>query len=130
MNSTSDPPLGLTFGRFRVLPDRRELVADGRPVTLGGRAFDVLMALIEGRGAVVSKQALMARVWPGRAIEENSLAAQIAALRAAFGGGARADPHGLRARLSVHRRYSRGAGEPWRARRCGRGAARTGPAAD
>jgi DNA-binding winged helix-turn-helix (wHTH) protein len=85
MNSTSDPPLGLTFGRFRVLPDRRELVVDGRPVTLGGRAFDVLMALIEGRGAVVSKQALMARVWPGRVIEENSLAAQIAALRAAFG---------------------------------------------
>jgi DNA-binding winged helix-turn-helix (wHTH) protein len=72
MNSTSDPPLGLTFGRFQVLPERRELVADGRPVTLGGRAFDVLMALIEARGAVVSKQALMARVWPGRIIEENS----------------------------------------------------------
>jgi predicted ATPase/DNA-binding winged helix-turn-helix (wHTH) protein len=85
MNSTSDPPLGVTFGRFRVLPDRRELLADGRPVTLGGRAFDVLMALIEARGAVVSKEALMARVWPGRIIEENSLAAQIAALRAAFG---------------------------------------------
>ena len=85
MNSTSDPPLGMTFGRFRVLPDRRELLADGRPVTLGGRAFDVLMALIEARGAVVSKEALMARVWPGRIIEENSLASQIAALRAAFG---------------------------------------------
>jgi predicted ATPase/DNA-binding winged helix-turn-helix (wHTH) protein len=85
MNSTSDPPLGVTFGRFRVLPDRRELLADGRPVTLGGRAFDVLMALIEARGAVVSKDALMARVWSGRIIEENSLAAQIAALRAAFG---------------------------------------------
>ena len=44
------------------------------------------MALVEARGAVVSKQALMARVWRGRVIEENSLAAQIAALRAAFGG--------------------------------------------
>jgi hypothetical protein len=30
----------------------------------GGRAFDVLMALIERRGAVVGKQALIARVWP------------------------------------------------------------------
>jgi DNA-binding winged helix-turn-helix (wHTH) protein len=68
-----------------VLPERRELLADGRPIKLGGRAFDVLVALIEGRGGVVSKVALMARVWPGRVIEENSLAAQIAALRAAFG---------------------------------------------
>jgi DNA-binding winged helix-turn-helix (wHTH) protein len=85
MNSTSDPPLELAFGRFQVLPGRRELLADGRPVKLGGRAFDVLMALIEARGAVVRKDALMARVWPGRIIEENSLAAQIATLRAAFG---------------------------------------------
>jgi predicted ATPase/DNA-binding winged helix-turn-helix (wHTH) protein len=85
LQSTSDPPLRLAFGRFRVLPERRELLADGRPVKLGGRAFDVLMALIEPRGAVVSKDALMARAWPGRIIEENSLAAQISALRAAFG---------------------------------------------
>jgi DNA-binding winged helix-turn-helix (wHTH) protein len=72
MNSTSDPPLELTFGPFRVLPERRELLADGRPVTLGGRAFDVLVALIEAHGAVVNRHTLMARVWPGRIIEENS----------------------------------------------------------
>jgi DNA-binding winged helix-turn-helix (wHTH) protein len=77
--------LGIAFGRFQVLPDRREVLADGRPIKLGGRAFDVLMALIEARGAVVSKDALMARVWPGRTIAENNLAAQIKALRAAFG---------------------------------------------
>ena len=59
MNSTSNPQLGLTFGRFQVLPDRRDVLADGRPIKLGGRAFDVLMALIEARGAVVSKEALM-----------------------------------------------------------------------
>jgi DNA-binding winged helix-turn-helix (wHTH) protein len=80
-----NPPVGVAFGRFQVLPDRRELLADGQPIRLGGRAFDVLMALIEGRGAVVGKQALIARVWPGRIIEDNSLAAQIAALRAALG---------------------------------------------
>jgi len=68
-----------------VLPKHRELLADGRPVKLGGRAFDVLMA----------------RVWPGRIIAENSLAAQIAALTRRLRGGARADPHDLRARLSV-----------------------------
>src|SRR6266404_1044459 len=85
MDPASERLAGIAFGRFEVLPDRREVLADGRPVKLGGRAFDVLMALIEARGAVVSKEALMARVWPGRIIEENSLAAQIAALRAAFG---------------------------------------------
>ncbi len=85
MDPASERPAGIAFGRFQVLPDRREVLADGQPIKLGGRAFDVLLALIEARGAVVSKDALMARVWPDRIIEENSLAAQIAALRAAFG---------------------------------------------
>jgi predicted ATPase/DNA-binding winged helix-turn-helix (wHTH) protein len=75
----------VAFGRFRVLPHRRELLADGKPVKLGGRAFDVLMALIEARGAIVSKDALMAQVWPDRIVEENNLSAHILALRKAFG---------------------------------------------
>jgi predicted ATPase/DNA-binding winged helix-turn-helix (wHTH) protein len=81
------PPMPTTieFGRFRLLPHRRELLTDGRPMDLGGRAFDVLMALIEASGAVVSKDTLMNRVWPDRAVEENSLQAQISALRRAFG---------------------------------------------
>ena len=81
----SDTLAGVAFGRFRVLPRRRELLADGQPIKLGGRAIDVLMALIDARGAVVSKDALMTRVWPGRFVEENNLQAQISALRAAFG---------------------------------------------
>jgi predicted ATPase/DNA-binding winged helix-turn-helix (wHTH) protein len=85
MDAASQRQAGIAFGRFRVLPEHRELLADGQPIKLGGRAFDVLMALIEARGAVVSKDALMERVWPGRIIEENSLAAQIAALRAVLG---------------------------------------------
>src|SRR5216683_2773686 len=75
----------IEFGRFSVLPHRRELLAEGRPLELGGRAFDVLMALIEASGAVVSRDTLMERVWPNRIIEENSLQAQISALRRAFG---------------------------------------------
>ncbi|MBV8419729.1 MAG: winged helix-turn-helix domain-containing protein, partial [Hyphomicrobiales bacterium] len=67
------------------MPHRRELFADGRPVKLGGRALDVLIALIEARGAVVSKDAFMERVWPDRIVEENNLQWQISALRAAFG---------------------------------------------
>src|SRR6202158_3795632 len=75
----------IEFGRFSFLPHRREFLAEGRPLELGGRAFDVLMALIEASGAVVGKDALMERVWPDRIIEENSLQAQISALRRAFG---------------------------------------------
>lgn len=81
----SEPPETVAFGRFRISPQRRELIADGRLIKLGGRAFDVLMALIETPGAVVGKDALMARVWPDRVVEENSLQAQILALRKAFG---------------------------------------------
>jgi DNA-binding winged helix-turn-helix (wHTH) protein len=75
----------IEFGRFSVSPHRRELLAEGRPLELGGRAFDVLIALIEASGAVVSKDALMTRVWPDRIVEENSLQAQISALRRALG---------------------------------------------
>jgi DNA-binding winged helix-turn-helix (wHTH) protein len=85
MDPATEPPASVTFGRFRVLPHRRELLADGRPIKLGGRAFDVLIALIEARGAVVAKDALMARVWPDRIVEENNLQAQLSALRKAFG---------------------------------------------
>ena len=85
MDPASEAPASLAFGRFQVLPHRRELLADGRPIKLGGRAFDVLIALIEARGAVIGKDALMARVWPDRIVEENNLQAQISALPAAFG---------------------------------------------
>src|ERR1700687_4143257 len=78
-------PAAIEFGRFSVLPQRRELLAEGRSLDLGGRAFDVLMALIEASGAVVGKDVLMHRVWPDRIVEENNLQAQIAALRRALG---------------------------------------------
>src|ERR1700761_9242511 len=85
MALASKPPEGLAFGRFQVLPQRRELLADGQPVSFGGRAFDLLMALIEARGAVVTRDALMARVWPDRVVGENALQVQISALRGALG---------------------------------------------
>jgi DNA-binding winged helix-turn-helix (wHTH) protein len=69
MNLVSEAPASVEFGRFRILPRHREVLADGRPLQLGGRAFDVLVALIEANGAVVSKDELMSRVWPGRIVE-------------------------------------------------------------
>jgi adenylate cyclase len=81
----SDAPASIEFGHFSIFPHRRQLFAEGRPITLGGRAFDVLMALIEASGAVVGKDELLNQVWQGRIVEENRLAGEIVALRKAFG---------------------------------------------
>ena len=66
MDPVSGAPASFEFGRFRILPQRREVLADGRLMELGGRAFDVLVAFVEAYGALVSKDELMSRVWPGR----------------------------------------------------------------
>ena len=79
-----DPDI-IEFGRFKIVRHRRELLADGRPVELGGRAFDTLLALIDARGSVLGKDELMSRVWPDQVVEENNLPAQISVLRKAFG---------------------------------------------
>jgi DNA-binding winged helix-turn-helix (wHTH) protein len=75
----------IEFGRFRLFPRRRELLADGLPIELGCRAFDLLLALIEADGLLVTKDELLNRVWPGRVVEENNLNVQILALRKALG---------------------------------------------
>src|SRR6185295_1080579 len=81
----SGPTAAIEFGRFTLRPLHRDVFADGQPLELGGRAFDVLMALIGARDSVVSKDELMSSAWPGRIVEENSLEVQISALRKALG---------------------------------------------
>jgi DNA-binding winged helix-turn-helix (wHTH) protein len=75
----------LEFGRFRVLLRRRQLLADGLPVDLGTRAFDLLLVLLEADGSLVSKEALISRVWPGIVVSEENLKVQVSALRKALG---------------------------------------------
>jgi TolB-like protein len=74
-----------TFGRFEIRRQQRQLFADGHPVEVGSRAFDILLALIDANGGVITKPELMDLVWPGTAVEENNLAVQIHALRRALG---------------------------------------------
>jgi DNA-binding winged helix-turn-helix (wHTH) protein len=75
----------LEFGRFRVLLRRRQLLADGVPVELGTRAFDLLLALLEADGSLVIKEELLSRVWPGVVVSEENVKFQVAALRKALG---------------------------------------------
>jgi predicted ATPase/DNA-binding winged helix-turn-helix (wHTH) protein len=72
------------FGPFRLDAVRRELLASGIPVTIGQRAFDVLLALLRRPGDLVTKDELLAEVWPRLIVEENNLQVQVSALRKIF----------------------------------------------
>ena len=77
--------VALEFGRSRVLLRRRQLLADGVPVELGTRAFDLLLTLLEADGALVTKKELLNRVWPSVVVSEENLKVQVSALRKALG---------------------------------------------
>jgi predicted ATPase/DNA-binding winged helix-turn-helix (wHTH) protein len=76
----------LCFGDFELRAHERRLLRRGEPVELGGRAFDVLLALAQQPGRLVGKAMLMDLVWPGLVVQENNLAAQVSALRKVLGG--------------------------------------------
>ena len=79
----------ISFGPYRLLPAERLLLEGDKPVRLGSRALDILTALVEHRGEVVSRDELMARVWPNTHVDEGNLKFQISALRRTLGGGNR-----------------------------------------
>jgi len=73
------------FGEFRLYPARHLLVKDQEPIAIGSRALDILIALTERPGELVTKDELIARAWPNSIVEESNLRAQIALLRKALG---------------------------------------------
>lgn len=75
------------FGPFRLIPSERLLAKGNDPVALGGRALDVLIALVERPGELVSHRELVKRVWADVVVEESNLRYNIAALRRALGDG-------------------------------------------
>lgn len=85
-------PQVFVFGSFRLMSQRRELLLNGDSVQLGSRAFDLLLALVKRQGQLATKDELMAEIWPGTIVEENSLHSLISVLRkvlASDAGGAR-----------------------------------------
>src|ERR1700723_3984491 len=77
----------ISFGPFRLLSGQRLLLEGGKPVLLGSRAFEILTALVERAGEVVSKEELIARAWPATFVDEANLKIQVSALRRALGDG-------------------------------------------
>jgi DNA-binding winged helix-turn-helix (wHTH) protein len=83
--SSVRPDAAIEFGRFRVLLRRRRLLADGVPVELGSRAFDLLLVLLEADGTLVTKKELLNRVWRSVVVSEENLKVQVSKLRQALG---------------------------------------------
>jgi pimeloyl-ACP methyl ester carboxylesterase/DNA-binding winged helix-turn-helix (wHTH) protein len=75
------------FGRFRIDAGKRLLFAKDELVALTPKAFDTLLALVENRGTVLSKEELMSLVWADQFVEENNLAQNIHLIRKSLGEG-------------------------------------------
>jgi Tol biopolymer transport system component/DNA-binding winged helix-turn-helix (wHTH) protein len=73
------------FGQFALNPELRVLYRGGEPVVLTGKCLETLVALIRHRGQVVSKDELLAALWPDTAVEEANLTQNVFTLRKALG---------------------------------------------
>ena len=91
--SPADDPIAgalwgqLCFDGFTLTPDERLLIKNGLAVEIGGRSFDLLLALIEQRGRMVPKRALLQRVWPDAIVEESALRFHMTRLRRILNDG-------------------------------------------
>ena len=97
-------------GEWEVDLARRELRTRGVPVPIGGRAFEIIEVLVQSAGELVTKNDLMARVWPGVIVEDNTLSFTYLDLQGSrFGSGNIED--GVRSGLSSARCVDIPAGE-------------------
>ena len=82
------PPEHYRFGPFELQPANRRLLKDGATISLRPRAFDLLAALVDRAGHLVTKDELLDQVWPKMVVEEAALHVQVSALRKVLGSDA------------------------------------------
>jgi len=89
LSHESEPSVGeaLYFGSFVLKASARLLIRDGKPVAIGGRALDLLIALTDRAGEVLSARELLSLVWPNMIVEEANLRVCVSALRKTLGEG-------------------------------------------
>src|SRR5713101_8416046 len=73
------------FGNFRCNPREHLLLCDGKPVSLSPKSFEILVALLQNNGRLLTKDELMQQVWPDSFVEEANLTVNISALRKVLG---------------------------------------------
>src|SRR5882757_9486791 len=83
-----DPPRRYHFGSFELELDERRLLKDGAAIPLRPRTFDLLAALVDHAGHLVTKDELLDLVWPKVVVEEAALHVQVSALRKVIGSDA------------------------------------------
>ena len=101
MPGTNAPVQPARFREWELRPLERVLLVRGETAAIGGRAFDVLLALVERQGHVVTKSELLDAAWPGLVVEENNVSVQIAALRKVLGAQTIATVAGIGYRLAA-----------------------------
>lgn len=79
--SETAPVRFFTFGPYSADPVKRVLRQDGEVVPLTGKAFELLLVLIERAGDLVEKDELLRLVWPDTVVEENNLVRHVSMLR-------------------------------------------------
>jgi DNA-binding winged helix-turn-helix (wHTH) protein/Tfp pilus assembly protein PilF len=73
------------FGPFLLIAETRQLLCQNKNIKLSFNAYDILLILIEKRGTLVSKEALLQQVWGDTFVEETNLHVHISALRRILG---------------------------------------------
>src|ERR1700758_2768759 len=99
--ASSQPRARYRFASFELQLDKRRLLKDGIAIGLRPRAFDLLAALVDRAGHLVTKDELLDRVWPKMVVEETALRVQLSALRKVLGPDAIATVPGQGYRFSL-----------------------------
>lgn len=73
------------FGQFILDADRGSLLREGKDIALRPKCFEVLSFLVEHPGVLISKDELLASVWPDVVVTEDSLAQCLIQIRKALG---------------------------------------------
>ena len=73
------------FDEFTLDVRERRLLRGTEAVRLSPKAYDLLVALVQQRGRLITKDGLLKRLWPGSFVEEGSLNVYVSALRKALG---------------------------------------------
>ena len=83
------PPAALQVGEWRVAPELNQISRAGQTVRLEPRAVELLGYLAQRAGEVVSREELLAALWPGVIVGDNALTQVVTKLRKALGDTAR-----------------------------------------
>jgi TolB-like protein/Tfp pilus assembly protein PilF len=75
------------FGAYRLDAQSQMLFREGDHVALPPKVAELLVALVQAAGRVLTREELLQRLWPDTVVEEGSLTSHISLLRKALGEG-------------------------------------------